>query len=50
MEWDTCAPELIVQEAGGILVDIEHKYKLLYNKASLKNPGFVAACNKQLII
>lgn len=50
MEWDTCAPELIVTEAGGTVLNIEHKHSLLYNKQILKNPGFVAACSEELII
>ena len=49
MEWDTCAPQIIVEEAGGIVVNIQHKYPLIYNKDLLQNPGFVAACDKELI-
>jgi 3'(2'), 5'-bisphosphate nucleotidase len=50
MEWDTCAAQIIVEEAGGIVVNIKHKYPLTYNKDLLKNPGFVATCDKELII
>lgn len=49
MEWDTCAPDLIVNEAGGSVVNIKHKYRLLYNKQHLVNPGFVATCSEKLI-
>jgi 3'-phosphoadenosine 5'-phosphosulfate (PAPS) 3'-phosphatase len=32
MEWDTCAPHVIVEEAGGIMTDL-HGGELIYNKA-----------------
>jgi len=31
-EWDTCAPELILQEAGGLITDYD-KQQIKYNKA-----------------
>jgi 3'(2'), 5'-bisphosphate nucleotidase len=42
-EWDTCAPELILREAGGTVTDCEGG-KLQYNKATTNQPhGIVAA-------
>lgn len=42
MEWDTAAPQIIVEEAGGIVLNVETREPLSYNKESLVNPGFVA--------
>lgn len=42
MEWDTAAPQLIVEEAGGQIVDIKSGKALVYNKESLLNPHFLA--------
>ena len=45
-EWDTAAAQCIVEEAGGIVVDMEFN-PLLYNtKASLLNPSFVVIADK----
>lgn len=41
MEWDTAAGHLIVEEAGKQLSLIGSDQKLLYNKTSLVNPGFI---------
>lgn len=41
-EWDTAAAEIIIQEAGGKLIQYENKELLEYNKESLKNPWFIA--------
>ena len=41
MEWDTAAAQLIVEEAGGSVVDYHHKTPLVYNKSCLKNPWFI---------
>jgi 3'(2'), 5'-bisphosphate nucleotidase len=41
MEWDTAAPQIIVEEAGGSLINIETNEPMGYNKLSLINPGFV---------
>ena len=40
MEWDTAAAQCIVEEAGGSVAALDGS-PLLYNKASLLNPGFV---------
>jgi 3'(2'), 5'-bisphosphate nucleotidase len=41
MEWDTAAAQCIVEQAGGIVTDIEGN-PMRYNKPVLLNPGFVA--------
>ncbi len=44
-EWDTCAPDIIIHEAGGIMTDMQGR-KLVYNKKLLKNEnGFVVTNN-----
>lgn len=40
MEWDTAAGQAIVEEAGGLVVDMNGD-RLSYNKESLKNPHFL---------
>jgi 3'(2'), 5'-bisphosphate nucleotidase len=42
MEWDTAAPQIIIEEAGGSVINYETKAPMLYNKESLVNPGFIA--------
>ena len=49
MEWDTCAADLVLTEAGGFLVDIE-KNRLLYNKEKLLNPCFISSASEKLIL
>lgn len=42
-EWDTAAGEIILEEAGGGIVQFEDTNKKLeYNKESLRNPWFIA--------
>lgn len=41
MEWDTAAPQIIVEEAGGSVLDLKTGQALSYNKPSLYNPDFV---------
>ncbi len=43
MEWDTAAGQAIVEEAGGVVVSVETKAPLLYNKENLLNPWFMVA-------
>ena len=45
MEWDICAADLIIREAGGFILS-DKKEKLIYNKRNLSNPFFIAANNK----
>ncbi len=42
MEWDTGAAQIILEEAGGSVIDHTTKKPLLYNKENLLNPYFVA--------
>ncbi|MEM9992218.1 MAG: 3'(2'),5'-bisphosphate nucleotidase CysQ, partial [Bacteroidota bacterium] len=42
MEWDTGAAQIILEEAGGSIIDQETQTPLLYNKENLRNPYFVA--------
>ncbi|MFN7116488.1 MAG: 3'(2'),5'-bisphosphate nucleotidase CysQ [Saprospiraceae bacterium] len=44
-EWDTCPAQLILEEAGGKVIDWETKLPMRYNKESLANPYFVAYGN-----
>jgi 3'(2'), 5'-bisphosphate nucleotidase len=41
MEWDTAAPQIIVEEAGGQLLDFNNLLPMSYNKESLVNPSFI---------
>lgn len=42
MEWDTAAAQIILEEAGGAVVRYDDKLPVIYNKADLLNPHFVA--------
>ena len=41
MEWDTGAAQVILEEAGGSVIDHTTNKPLLYNKENLLNPHFV---------
>jgi 3'(2'), 5'-bisphosphate nucleotidase len=43
MEWDIAAGQVIIEEAGGKLVDMESGLPLTYNKPALKCPYFIAS-------
>ncbi len=43
-QWDTCAPEIILQEAGGLLTDLFGQ-PLTYNNADVQNRNGVVASN-----
>ena len=45
MEWDTAAAHIILNEAGGKILDIETKKELIYNKENQKNNYFIASRN-----
>ena len=47
MEWDTCAAEIILNEAGGHILSTENQ-RIKYNKPDLKNPYFIASAKKSL--
>lgn len=44
-EWDTCAPEVLVREAGGSVTDCAGE-RLRYNKATPTQPDGIVACGK----
>ncbi len=43
--WDTCAPEIILREAGGEMTDL-FGGKIVYNKANVHNYSGILASNK----
>lgn len=45
-EWDVCAGEVIIKEAGGILVDLKGR-EIVYNKRHVKNMDGYIFCNNQ---
>ncbi len=45
MEWDTAAADIILEEAGGKMVNAETGKRLQYNKPDLLNPHFLAYGN-----
>lgn len=42
MEWDTCAGQVVVEQSGGKVVQVDSGARLTYNKENLLNPWFVA--------
>ena len=42
MEWDTAAPQIILEEAGGQILEWITRKPLIYNKEDLRNPNFIA--------
>lgn len=42
MEWDTAAAHIVLQEAGGKVLQYDSREPLVYNKEELKNPFFLA--------
>jgi 3'(2'), 5'-bisphosphate nucleotidase len=42
MEWDSGAADIVLEEAGGKVIDEETKESLRYNKENLLNPFFIA--------
>ena len=46
MEWDTAAAQIILEEAGGKVVNAVDGYPLKYNKENLLNPFFIATANQ----
>lgn len=47
MEWDTAAAQIVLEEAGGSVVQFGTTNPVVYNKENLLNPYFVAAANLQ---
>jgi len=46
MEWDTGAGQVIVEQAGGAVLDAEGQTPLRYNKENLLNPWFIVKGKK----
>jgi len=42
MEWDTAAAQIILEEAGGEVLQYQTEKKVVYNKENLLNPFFLA--------
>lgn len=42
MEWDTGAAQIILEEAGGMVLLPDSRQPLSYNKEELRNPSFIA--------
>ncbi len=49
MEWDTAAGQIIVEEAGGRVVEFKTRTPMLYNKENLLNPFFLAVRGKRYV-
>lgn len=47
MEWDTAASQIIVEEAGGKVIDSETDKPMKYNKENLRNPYFYVYGTRQ---
>lgn len=47
MEWDTGAAQIVLEEAGGKVINVETNQALEYNKENLRNPHFIAYANCQ---
>jgi len=45
MEWDTGAAQIVLEEAGGKVIQADTNQPLLYNKENLLNPYFIATGN-----
>jgi 3'(2'), 5'-bisphosphate nucleotidase len=41
-EWDTAAGQIIVEEAGGLVLRADNDQPMKYNKTDLRNPPFIA--------
>jgi 3'(2'), 5'-bisphosphate nucleotidase len=47
MEWDTAAAQIILEEAGGKVVQYGTDDPVVYNKENMLNPYFVAYADVQ---
>jgi 3'(2'), 5'-bisphosphate nucleotidase len=50
MEWDIAAGQVIVEEAGGIVMNSEDHARMVYNKRDLTNSWFIAAASEDLVL
>lgn len=46
MEWDTAAAQIVLEEAGGTVLQFDSKDPLEYNKEDLLNPYFIASAKQ----
>lgn len=51
MEWDSAAAHIIVNESGGVVLNLDepHLGELTYNKTNLENPNFVVVLDKKIL-
>jgi 3'(2'), 5'-bisphosphate nucleotidase len=42
MEWDTAAAQIILEEAGGKVLQADNGLPMVYNKENMLNPNFIA--------
>ena len=42
MEWDTASGQCIIEEAGGMVLDLATNAPMIYNRENLKNNNFIA--------
>ena len=47
MEWDTAAAQIVLEEAGGAVIQAENGAPVQYNKENLLNPHFIALGKRQ---
>lgn len=47
MEWDTAAAQIVVEEAGGMVIRHDTQEPMTYNKENLLNPHFIAFGKKK---
>lgn len=47
-EWDMAACEIVLEEAGGVILDCKSKQPLEYNKPSVRNNYFLAFAKSQI--
>ena len=48
MEWDICAAQIILEEAGGTLIRMDDRRALRYNREDMLNPHFLAFGGKDV--
>ncbi|VVB77060.1 Inositol monophosphatase family protein [uncultured archaeon] len=48
MEWDVCAPQVIVEEAGGVMTDL-YGDELVYNLAPAFEKGIIAQARRGMV-
>lgn len=50
-EWDTAAPQIVLEEAGGVFIDFSTNEKMKYNREDVRNlKGYVATNCKENIL